>query len=171
MSKRDDDEAEASIRMYRDMPVQPSAYNGFDQIKQLMDLGVPTDEIMCMPIYKHFLETINMPVVTPQHNHGILSAGNHVHGHAGAAPQRMLGQKINIGAAQQASAPYMPDKQELMHVLSARLRVPQGAMFPLDFIDFHVAKDKVYVFAVTPTGATIIEDNPDLFPSDALITA
>jgi hypothetical protein len=67
--------------------------------------------------------------------------------------------------------PPMPPKDELQRTLCVRLRMQQGEGFPLEFIDFHVAADKVYVFTVSKGGAAIIEDDRNLFPSDSLITA
>lgn len=100
----------------------------------------------------------------PAHNHALIPAKHKWHDHT-----LKSGMPGVVQAAMERA--FMPDKEELRRTLAVRLRSRPGDVFPLDFIEFHVGKDKVYVFCVTPTGATIIEDGLDLFPSDALITA
>jgi hypothetical protein len=58
---------------------------------------------------------------------------------------------------------------EHMQLLFARLRVPQGQTTPFSFLNCHVGDKKAFVFVVKNGEAVTLEDDPDLFPSDALI--
>lgn len=147
----------------------------FDNLFEMHKQGLPVDIEKAVKDYTDAMKAANplqihpgsMPDVYGQpaaHNHALIPAKHKWHDHT-----LRPGMPDVVKAAMERA--FMPDKDELRRVLATRLRVRQGDLFPLEFIDFHVGKDKVYVFCVTPTGATIIEDGLDLFPSDALITA
>jgi hypothetical protein len=60
--------------------------------------------------------------------------------------------------------------QENMELLFKRLRIKEGMRVPLDFVSCHVTETVAYCFVVSRGEAVIIKDDPDLFPSDSLIT-
>lgn len=150
----------------------------FDHLFELHKQGLPVDIEKAVKeytdaLYTDALKAANPPQIhpgnghassAPIHNHAFLPAKHKWHDHT-----LRSGMPDVVQAAMERA--FMPDKEELRRTLAVRLRARPGDVFPLDFIEFHVGKDKVYVFCVTPTGATIIEDGLDLFPSDALITA
>lgn len=59
---------------------------------------------------------------------------------------------------------------KLCNMVLMRLRIPQGASLPMQFMAAHETNDKVFVFMVHKGDAALIEDDSMMFPSDALIT-
>lgn len=58
-----------------------------------------------------------------------------------------------------------------MRLLMMRLRVPEGHIFPLPHVSLYVNSKKAYVFGVNKNEEPFtLEDDPELFPSDLLIT-
>jgi hypothetical protein len=60
--------------------------------------------------------------------------------------------------------------QKRNQMIGMRMRIPDGALMPFEFIKTHDTGEKVMVFLVTKGQAVTLEDNSDLFPSDKLIT-
>lgn len=128
-------------------------------LEQMIQAGASAKAIEDTVLYKRWMENKQKKGLSPMKIQGIPQVADN---QLGALP---------IGAGRAAKRqPWMPDKNELMRVLASRLRMREGDMYPLH-IDFCVKPEKVYVFVVGDNGATIIEDDPNLFPSDALITA
>ncbi len=63
-------------------------------------------------------------------------------------------------------------EQGRQRMIGMRLRLADGSRFPFDHISSHLCDDKVLVFVVphNKSDAVILEDDPNLFPSDTLIT-
>lgn len=63
-------------------------------------------------------------------------------------------------------------EQGRQRMIGMRLRLADGSRFPFDHISSHLCDDKVLVFIVphNKSDAVILEDDPNLFPSDTLIT-
>lgn len=58
-----------------------------------------------------------------------------------------------------------------VQMIAARMnRGDAGAKLPHDFIQVHFTPSKVLVFVVQGEQYSVLEDEPDLFPSDKLIT-
>lgn len=55
-------------------------------------------------------------------------------------------------------------------VVRMRLRVREGAGMPFEFFGSHATSETVYVFIVQNGKPVMLEDDPNLFPSDNLIT-
>lgn len=64
----------------------------------------------------------------------------------------------------------MLSEDKAYQLMAMRLRVPEGNRFPADHLSLHVTDKKAFVFLVNKGQATTLEDDPDLFPSDQLIT-
>lgn len=75
----------------------------------------------------------------------------------------------NTTAAVNMPNPYthMPSP---MAMIAMRLRLPEGHKFNVDHIHAFLDKEKAFVFIVNKGQSVTIEDEVDLFPSDALIT-
>ncbi len=152
--------------------------SNIQELGELHKAGMITDEQMLRAV-KQYSEFLLSPqiAIDPAAQHIPGSFQMHAHNLKNPMNPANHSHKINtmsgVGQAAQARVPtpYIPEKEELRRVLGVRLRARPGDTYPLEFIDFHVAKDRVYVFCVAKEGATIIEDDIWLFPSDALITA
>lgn len=60
---------------------------------------------------------------------------------------------------------------QLLRMLAMRLRVAAGALMPFDFIQAHaINNERVVLFIVHKDTPMMLEDDGNLFPSDALIT-
>lgn len=55
-------------------------------------------------------------------------------------------------------------------MIAMRLRIRNGDPWPVDHMTAHVTDNEAFVFIVNKGKPTVIEDDPALFPSDALIT-
>lgn len=154
------------------MPILGGVLTPEDEFKSIVEMhnqGLPVNIEEATKRYYEAMKAAPHPgnghaSPAPAHNHALIPAKHKWYDHT-----LKSGMPGVVQAAMDRA--FMPDKEELRRTLGVRLRARPGDVYPLDFIEFHVGKDKVYVFCVTPTGATIIEDGLDLFPSDALITA
>lgn len=59
---------------------------------------------------------------------------------------------------------------QLCRMICMRMRFQEGVKLPMAYMSAHQSNANVFVFLVHNEQATIIEDDPLMFPSDALIT-
>lgn len=90
------------------------------------------------------------PVVDPGHKHSI------------------GGFKINTGSGLPNIAGKLRE-EDAYKVLMLRMRVPEYGTLGFKGLSICQDDDKTYVFVVSKGGPTILEDEPDMFPSDKLI--
>jgi len=97
---------------------------------------------------------------------------------------RMENAMARIGGMMPMSSPMMPQDALVgrsrpydsgphpMDMIAMRLHIPNGERINLQFISAYVSDKVAYVFVVDNHGKHVtLEDTPDLFPSDALITS
>lgn len=152
--------------------------SAIEDLMELHKIGMVTDEQM-QRYAKEYAQYLMNPQIAadpaaqhtpgsfPMHAHTIKPQAPGAHAHT------MSGHLMQPAGIAQAKVqqPYVPPREELQRILFGRLRISPGNTYPLEFLDFHYTPSKVYVFCVAENGATIIEDDPTLFPSDTLITA
>lgn len=67
-------------------------------------------------------------------------------------------------------AGYMNNEAKFMHLLAMRMRWEEGLRIPFEHLSLHATDQQAFVFVVHKGEATILDDDPGLFPSDELIT-
>ncbi len=60
--------------------------------------------------------------------------------------------------------------EEYRRLLGGRLRLKNGERIPFDFMEIHVTAEVAFVFLVNKGKPVVLEDDPNMFPSDKLIT-
>jgi hypothetical protein len=61
-------------------------------------------------------------------------------------------------------------QDEYHRMLAMRMRWVDGNVLPLQHISIHVTEKVAFVFVVQNDKAVTLEDDPNMFPSDQLIT-
>lgn len=62
-------------------------------------------------------------------------------------------------------------EEKAIMLLYGRLRLQEGERFPLPHLSLYITSEKAVVFLIDKNDSPlIIEDDPALFPSDALVT-
>lgn len=69
-----------------------------------------------------------------------------------------------------ASARSMQDYQRNQMLLCGRLKIKEGDQIPFNFIEMYVTDEVAFVFVVNGKEHVTLEDDPNMFPSDKLIT-
>lgn len=64
----------------------------------------------------------------------------------------------------------LEDEHVRMSMLHMRMRTEEGGRLPFDHVSTGLSGEKVFVMVCNRGSAVVLEDERDLFPSDALIT-
>jgi len=86
-------------------------------------------------------------------------------------PRRVTAQKSGIyGNYEPNYGDPIESHRERHQMLAMRLRVKEAEKLPFDDLHTSLGKEKVFVFVMQSDTAVTLEDDRNLFPSDALIT-
>ena len=119
------------------------------------------------------------PVARSDTFEGPMTAGNgfalpsHAHSGGYVSGNNSSADHTHSYSPQAQGSSVFPDRwseETLRNMLGSRLRWNSGVKCPFQKVVPYRVTDKIVVFIATKDDAVIIEDDPNLYPSDALVT-